>query len=353
VERFLQRNAPEVVPFTVAIDSRRLAVPGAVLLEVRGKRCGGRAQGGCDRFRHIVTIDNVDPAGGPVVVTGKVEGFPSGDWRLSASASSADTARRALPAAAVRWSWQRWRLVPESSATVSSTLAPFVSTPAVLLGSWLAFVVAGIISAIVLQSVAIAEASLRVPRLRLITGLSLIVGVIGAKIWFAVLNRRERRREGWAVQGLVAGIALSAPLFILAFHSNFEGFLDGTAPGLMVGLGIGRIGCFLTGCCAGRPTCSRWGVFSSNRWIGRRRVPVQLIESAVALAVGVGAYLALLDTGTQHGGILLGSLASYTVIRQVALSMREEPRQSRLGSMTVAGVASAMLIADAAVLALH
>jgi phosphatidylglycerol:prolipoprotein diacylglycerol transferase len=65
--------------------------------------------------------------------------------------------------------------------------------------------------------------------------------------------------------------------------------LDVTAPGLLVGMTIGRFGCFFGGCCAGRPTASRWGLWSSDRRLGVRRVPTQLLESTVALVVGLAA----------------------------------------------------------------
>jgi phosphatidylglycerol---prolipoprotein diacylglyceryl transferase len=47
------------------------------------------------------------------------------------------------------------------------------------------------------------------------------------------------------------------------------------APGLALGIAIGRIGCFINGCCYGLPTDLPWGVFFK----GVRRHPTQIYES--------------------------------------------------------------------------
>ncbi len=47
------------------------------------------------------------------------------------------------------------------------------------------------------------------------------------------------------------------------------------APGLALGIAIGRIGCFLNGCCYGIPTSLPWGIF----YKGAIRHPTQIYES--------------------------------------------------------------------------
>jgi redox-sensing transcriptional repressor len=41
----------------------------------------------------------------------------------------------------------------------------------------------------------------------------------------------------------------------------------------MLGLAVGRVGCFFTGCCASRSSASRWALWSSNRSVGLRTRP--------------------------------------------------------------------------------
>jgi phosphatidylglycerol:prolipoprotein diacylglycerol transferase len=69
----------------------------------------------------------------------------------------------------------------------------------------------------------------------------------------------------WAV-GRLAGVRLSA-------------VLDGVAPAGLLGLGIGRIGCFLAGCCYGRPTALPWGVIFPDLGPPARH-PLQLYSAA-------------------------------------------------------------------------
>ena len=52
---------------------------------------------------------------------------------------------------------------------------------------------------------------------------------------------------------------------------------DTFAPSMALGIAVGRVGCFVTGCCAGTPS----GLF----WAVNGRHPVQLYESVGALAL--------------------------------------------------------------------
>jgi Prolipoprotein diacylglyceryl transferase len=119
-------------------------------------------------------------------------------------------------------------------------------------------------------------------------------------------------------------------------------------PALLIGMGIGRHGCFWAGCCTGRPTASRWGIWSSDRRLGCRRMPVQLLEAWTALAVGAGSLIAVLLAGLPRSGpVAVAGLAAYTLIRQLILGLRDEPRQWRYGRPVTAAVAAIALIAGA------
>lgn len=54
-------------------------------------------------------------------------------------------------------------------------------------------------------------------------------------------------------------------------------------PALSIGHGIGRIGCFLAGCCYGKPTEWFWGIFLHNHY----RHPTQLLEAVGLLLLGI------------------------------------------------------------------
>lgn len=88
-------------------------------------------------------------------------------------------------------------------------------------------------------------------------------GIVGAKIYYAALYRDwhllfERSGLVW-YGGFVLGTV--AVLWTLRRRRlPLWGTLDAAAPGLALGYGIGRIGCFLVGDDYGRPTSLPWGV---------------------------------------------------------------------------------------------
>jgi phosphatidylglycerol:prolipoprotein diacylglycerol transferase len=99
---------------------------------------------------------------------------------------------------------------------------------------------------------------------------SLVGGVVGARIFF-VVHYFDRFREApievfFIWQGgieLLGGViaAISIIFFYLVYHKlPIRRYLDVLAIGLMLALVFGRIGCFLNGCCFGKPTDLPWGV---------------------------------------------------------------------------------------------
>ncbi|TKJ37038.1 MAG: hypothetical protein CEE38_09040 [Planctomycetes bacterium B3_Pla] len=99
---------------------------------------------------------------------------------------------------------------------------------------------------------------------------SLIGGVVGARLFFVIHyfdNFRSRPLEVLYIwEGgleLLGGVVLAVAviLFYLIYHKlPIRRYLDILAIGLMLALVFGRIGCFLNGCCYGKPTDLPWGV---------------------------------------------------------------------------------------------
>jgi len=99
---------------------------------------------------------------------------------------------------------------------------------------------------------------------------SLIGGVVGARLFY-VLHHFEHFKENpgsvFAIwQGgleLLGGVilAITIILFYLLYHKlPIRRYLDILAIALMLALVFGRIGCFLNGCCFGKPTELPWAV---------------------------------------------------------------------------------------------
>jgi phosphatidylglycerol:prolipoprotein diacylglycerol transferase len=126
--------------------------------------------------------------------------------------------------------------------------------------------------------------------------------------------------------------------------------LDVTAAGLLLGMTIGRFGCFFGGCCAGRPTSSKWGIWSSNRRIGVRRIPTQLLESLLALSLGLIALSAMWFTTPRPPGVVfVGVIAAYTLGRQFLVNLRDQPRHTMHGRNRMLVITLLIIGADIAV----
>jgi len=97
---------------------------------------------------------------------------------------------------------------------------------------------------------------------------ALITGIIGARILFVLLNLDYYSRhpfesimfwQGGLVYygGIILGV-LCAVLFLKVRRLDIWRVVDICAPSLAIGQAVGRIGCFLNGCCFGRPVS--WGI---------------------------------------------------------------------------------------------
>jgi len=74
-------------------------------------------------------------------------------------------------------------------------------------------------------------------------------------------------------------------------------------------------------------------------------MPVQLLEAWTALAVGVAALAVVLAAGLARSGLVaVAGLAVYTLVRQLILGLRDEPRQWRYGRPVTAATAAIALI---------
>ena len=204
----------------------------------------------------------------------------------------------------------------------------------------------GVVVGLILQALLLSRAGEDVGAALLASGLAVFAGWLGAKGWYVAVQR-GKRFDGWCIQGAILGGAVVVAIILVSGLKISAGaYLNAIAPGLMFGMAIGRPGCFLAGCCFGRPTSSRWGIWSSDRHLGIRRIPTQLIESLLSLILGALALALVLVEGLgDSGALLLGVLAAYTLGRQLILPFRAEPRQTSLGRPLTIALAAAALVA--------
>ena len=359
----LERVAQEILAVTYWFDPAPHAGPYSVTVRFSGRRVDvkGRLQPG-DRFVQDETIEQVVPGSGPISLTARVSGINPGEWLVTARMlGSAHPARgpreqgnathAAGPLGPTARFWHRWAPSAESAEHVRTCLPPFARVPGIFPGIWGAMVTLGIAVALTVQSLVISGDHLAIGTWWAISLASIMVGIVGAKVWFIVLHRREHRLEGWCIQGFITGATLSAAILLVVLGVSAGVFLDVTAPGLLVAIAVGRVGCFFAGCCGGPPTASRWGVWSSDQRVGARRIPTQLLESVLALSLGLGVLVAVLGHRPAGGAFFVGSLAAYILGRQGLLRLRAEPRKTRLGGLVTGAMAALVLIAAVVFLA--
>jgi phosphatidylglycerol---prolipoprotein diacylglyceryl transferase len=321
-----------------------------------GQRTGvtGRPGPG-DTFTQDETYAGIMPGSGPVALTAEVRGTNQGTWavtaRLLPDASSTGQPRLA---AAGRVPPPRRIAVPAGPAATLRTATKLRSkVPGIIRYAYAPLCVLGVLVGLILEALLLSNA--HYPLLRPIgfSVAAVAAGVVGGKAWYGAVHQ-WRKWDGWCIQGFVAGAAIVVGVVAFVGPGLPPGaFLAAATPALLIGMGIGRHACFFAGCCTGRPTAWPGGVWSSDRRLGCRRMPVQLYEAWTALAIGVGALATVLAHGLARSGpVAIIALALYTVIRQGILGLRDEPRAWRYGRPVTAALAVLALIAGVALLAL-
>jgi phosphatidylglycerol:prolipoprotein diacylglycerol transferase len=106
---------------------------------------------------------------------------------------------------------------------------------------------------------------------------ALIAGVVGARLFYVVHYFDHFKGNLFSVFAIWQGglefyggvvLAIAVVFFYLCYHKFYlrryefliRSYFDILAVGLMLALALGRIGCFLNGCCHGKPTELPWAV---------------------------------------------------------------------------------------------
>lgn len=170
-------------------------------------------------------------------------------------------------------------------------------------------------------------------RVYVATLLLLIPALAGARLLFVATHwpiyasardRIWRLTEGGMSMygGLPLALGLSVPL-LGVLDVPFAAFWDVSAFTILTGMIFTRVGCLLNGCCAGRPTHSRFGLrLPNSHGISCTRVPMPLMEAAWgALTLAVAAWL--WSRQPYDGAVFLFVVANYSAGRLVLQRFRE------------------------------
>lgn len=359
IAELIESASQEVLAATHWLDRTPGQQGGAFTIRFEGQRVAadGKREPR-DQFVHDEPVSGLMPGEGPISVTARIRDVNPGEWAVSARVLTTDrrprTFQRGGPAPAVDtldpagWPRRARSLYRASGGVAKTRLGPLARAPGIFFpGFWGVMVLLGVTLGLLAQSILVSREHVPIAHPLFASLVALLIGVIGAKVWFIALQWPRRRFEGWCIQGFMAGVAVSLTVILLLSNTPIGTFLDVSTPGLFIGLAVGRIGCFFAGCCGGRPTASRWGVWSSDQRIGVRRVPTQLLEFILAAAIAGAAWTVVVVVGpSARGTVFVGAIAAYTLVRQAILLLRVEGRHSRNGSRFVALAAAVALIID-------
>jgi phosphatidylglycerol:prolipoprotein diacylglycerol transferase len=193
-----------------------------------------------------------------------------------------------------------------------------------------------------------------------------IGGIAGARLAYVAANWEEFARDplkmanlrsgGLVFYGGLAGAAAAFLLFVRRRREGFWSLGDVAVTSLPLGHALGRIGCFMQGCCHGTTTASSFGILyppGSPVWHNQVRAglieassesclpvhPVQIYEAVANIAIW-GA-LILFHRRPHRDGQVVGLYAMlYGVTRFSMEALRGDERLRCLGGLSLAQAAS-------------
>jgi len=186
-----------------------------------------------------------------------------------------------------------------------------------------------------------------------LTVILIISGVIGGRIMFVILNLgyfRDRPLDMFKIWegglvwygGLILALA-SAMVFLRRHKMPVLKTADLMVPYVALGQAIGRIGCFLNGCCYGKATALPFGVvFDQERGAV---LPTQLFESAAMFII----YLLLRRRLPSNGRTFFLYLIFYSIFRFFNEFLRGDNSALILG-FTFSQVVSVIVLAGTVIL---
>ncbi len=113
------------------------------------------------------------------------------------------------------------------------------------------------------------RAGLPKKRTAVVLAVAVLGAFLGARLLNVALNRQFYGSWGSVFQPSFSGLSLYGGLLLACafglaaarvLHVQSWKLLDAAVPSVAVGLVLARVGCFLNGCCFGRPTDLPWGV---------------------------------------------------------------------------------------------
>jgi phosphatidylglycerol:prolipoprotein diacylglycerol transferase len=195
---------------------------------------------------------------------------------------------------------------------------------------------------------------------------ALVAALIGSRLLFVLMNLGEytdnpldifKIWEGGVVfyGGLIPAVAIGI-WYIKRLNLPLWQVSDIFAPSVAIGHAFGRIGCFLAGCCYGKPSSLPWAVtFTDPRSLAEKGIPLHPTQLYSSLGLfAIFAFLVFLRRKKAfHGELFWSYTLAYSIFRFFIEFLRGDPRGSCLGGLLssaqtigifVAGISVVMLL---------
>jgi phosphatidylglycerol---prolipoprotein diacylglyceryl transferase len=189
----------------------------------------------------------------------------------------------------------------------------------------------------------------------------LLAGLLGSKVLMLWTEPSYREnpwhllsldflRSGGVFYGGFIGAVVTGYFLIRRYGLPWWKTADAFAPGIALGLSIGRQGCFAAGCCWGKPTTLPWGVRFSELGheitgvpLDAHLHPTQLYESFAALLIFF--FLLWLHRRRRFDGqVILLFAVLYGAVRFLIEFLRDDPRGDIAGLTTLTGLSTSQMI---------
>jgi phosphatidylglycerol---prolipoprotein diacylglyceryl transferase len=175
--------------------------------------------------------------------------------------------------------------------------------------------------------------------------LIILAAIVGSRLLYILMNISyfiqrpvdvfKIWQGGLVFSGGIVCVVLTVIWYTRKHRLSFWKMADLWAPAMAIGQGIGRIGCFMAGCCYGKPTGSRWGVvFTDSHSLAPLNIPLHptQIYSSVSNFIIFFILLLLHRKKTFDGQVFLWLLVLHSTARLFVERFRGDDRGVLFGS---------------------
>lgn len=184
----------------------------------------------------------------------------------------------------------------------------------------------------------------------------LIAGLIGGRLLFVLINHEYYfrypfkalmlREGGMAIHGAIGAAIIAGIIVCRVRKLSFWNLSDLFAPYIALGQSIGRIGCFLNGCCYGKPVSSGPGVTFPGDTVSR--IPTQIYSSLGLLLI----YILLIEMRKNrpfNGYVFCKYLILYGLFR-FFMDFYRDDNPAVLGLLTLSQIISVAILVSGVVI---